>query len=107
MILRVTAGFKDKKHDSVQRMPGMYLDVSEERANELIAAKVALPIQVLNLNGTEAEQGDPVDDDKEVKEADYVALEDLTVPELLEIAEKAGVEVPKKAKKADLIDLLK
>ena len=97
MILKVTVHFKDMAHGNKERLPGTYLDVSDERAKQLIKAKVAEPISILALEDPELGEDTP----KEMK------LEDHTVAELKAMAEEAGIELPKKYKKADLIDLLK
>lgn len=131
MILRVKASFKDRQYDNVQRTAGQYIDVPEERAKELIKARVAEKIRIITLDQhaeiEEEQEETPVldaafeevqnqeheegTDQEEVPEAEAEvvekSLEDYTVKELTKMAEEAGKEIPKNAKKAELIDLLK
>lgn len=110
MIVKVNSNFRDFQYTDedpkgAMRLAGSYLDVPEERAMELITARVAERINILTLDNYK--KGKAPKSEPAAREADFVVLEDMTVAELLEIAEKVGVEVPAKTKKADLIDLLK
>lgn len=111
MILRVTANFRDHQYiddanpKGTSRIPGTYIDVPKERAEELIKARVAEAINVIKLD--QYKKGQAPEADEEPKEAKVIELEDMTVADLTKMLEESGIEIPKKAKKADLIDLLK
>ena len=93
MLIKVGITFKDLEHDGLEREKGTYLEINERRGKELIAAGFAEAIKVIPVMSKE--------DEKEIDP------EELKVEELKEILAERGVEIPKEAKKADLVELYK
>lgn len=91
VLVRVLRRFKDfKVHD--YREPGDVFEVTEGRAAQIAAA---LPGYVSIEAAAEPEQP-----------KEQVDLSKLTVTQLKGLCEERGIEVPKRAKKAELIALL-
>ena len=102
MLLVVRSAFRDQEYiddnnpKGTLRTPHTIIEVTDERADQLIKARVAEPVKVLRLIKEEAEE-------KYTEEE----LKNLKVDELKELAEKQGKEIPEKIKKDQLVDLLK
>lgn len=91
----VLRGFRDLKAHR-DRVPGEVFEAPEERA-AYIAAR--LPGYVEVTKPEQVAEPEPQED----HEAD---LTKLTVPTLRSLCEERGIEVPKRAKKADILALL-
>ena len=99
MIVKVNITFKDLEHDELERDRGTYLELNERRAREIIAAGFAEEVKVIPVISK--------DDLEETAEEVESNPEELKVDELKEVLAERGVDIPKDAKKADLVELYK
>lgn len=115
MICKVNSLFYNQYEPSNPEQifaPGSYVQINDPtRAQKLIErgiiveAKAPEDTDVRVLN-------EPIDEQRkdggpESPEGQGQTLEDMSIKQLTELATERGIEVPKKVKKGDLIDLLK
>ena len=105
MIIRLKTLMYDKYNPEKFFETETYLKVNDiERAKDLIARSLAKEVaepkgQVYELD---PKGGDPTSPTEQGK-----ALEEMTIAELLKLAEEKGIAIKKKTKKEEIIDLLK
>lgn len=104
MLIQVITNYGHVENGLVKlktpKMPPFQVD--DEKGQELIARKIAVKIAD---DETAAEE--PAEETTPAETKAVVPYEELTRPELLEIAKERGLDVDTKTKKQDLINALK
>jgi hypothetical protein len=111
MICKVNQLFYNKHEPSNPEQifaPGTYVKVNDlSRAKKLIERGIVVEAEAPKDTEIKVLNDQRKDGDPKSPEEQGDALEEMTVKELTEMARERGVEVPKKARKDEIIDLLK
>lgn len=107
MLVKTNRCFYDLREDCYRNV-GDVFEVSQDRFNELNELVNGFVEEVKEIKEDAPENEDKTQEDEEVtEEVEEENQEDLTVAEIKEKLDEAGIEYKAKATKSELLELLK